>query len=215
MTRRRFRIFFTAPFLDGTISVLLAILLWFYVGGQRVVERTLFVRVEVGVPAEGLAATATPSLVAVTIRGPVQELEKIDPERDLHCRISVASERVGAVTRPLSTQSLEGEPDAVEVLRIEPSEVRIEIAHERRVERPVRLDFEGDNPALGDRYRLVPESVAVLGTSEVLSNVRSIATERVAVERLEAGLRLVLVAPPGVRCDPSEVVVEEKTPERR
>lgn len=212
MNRRKLRAFFTAPALDGAISILLAFLLWFYVGGQRVLERTYFVRVDVTVPAEGLAAASTPSLVAVTLRGPVRLLDALDPSRDLHCRISVASERVGVVTRPLSPLVVEGEPEEVEVLRIEPSEIRIEIAHERRAERPVRIDVGGENPALVERFRVAPEMVTAIGTSEALANLRTVTTERVSAERLAVGSRLALVAPPRVRLEPAEVVVEEKTP---
>lgn len=194
---------------DFAVSLLLAVLLWLYVGGERIEERTYFVHVRVGLPSEDLAYTVEPPRVAVTLRGAARLLDAIAPERDLLCRLSIASADPGAYSRPVDAQAIEGEPKGIEVLRIEPSEVKVVVRETVRAMRPVRLSVEDETPpgAVSNAYRVEPAEVEVRAPRRVLEEIPFVPTEPFPAAEAAPNRSVPLLLPPGARATPETVVL--------
>lgn len=198
------------------ISVGLAMLLWWYVVGQKEGEWSYTVPVTVDVQAEMLTGAATPEKVTVTLRGPQRILDDLQYDK-FSVRLVIGDRDPGEYTRNLIPSMVIGVPSTVEILRIEPTEATVRVQELLVRSLPVQIDASLSSE-LAERYTLEkvavsPASVDVTGVQESLAGLTRIPTVEVIVEEpSEDGVTPArLLPPPGVEVSPAHVSLSYRT----
>ncbi len=193
------------------VSLALAVGLWVYVVGQKEREWTYAVPVYVRVGSPDIAGWSMPEKVNVQLKGPQRLLDRITGE-DLVVRMTLAENQAGQYTRGVQPSMLSGIPQGVEIVRIEPAEVRVEIRPLLEIRYRVAPQFrDGSDSAfrLGEILDVEPRYAELRGVREVLQGVTEVKTEPVDVAG-PAGPKTVmmrLVEPEGARVFPTSVKV--------
>lgn len=207
MIGRRGLTFGLLPF----VSLALSILLWYHVVGQKEREWTFSVPVFVRVQSAAVAGWSMPEKVSVVLRGPQRIIDGLAPD-DLLVRLVLAEDQPGEFTRALIPPMVAGKPGGVEIVRIEPAEVRVEIrplVETRFRVAPVLRPSPDGVFRPGEMVEFEPRFVELRGTRQALHDIVEVATEPIFVSgppgRREVEARLVV--PSGVRVHPSTVSV--------
>lgn len=175
------------------MSLGFALVLWFFVMGERRVEVGYQIPLELLNVPEGMVVTSeTPNVVEVRLSGPRALLSSLD---DKNVRISL--DLSGLKSGGSTVRRLEDHlrlPFGVRVTRIAPAtlEVRLERIIERDV--PVRLLLSG-KPAPGYRLAAVelnPERILVRGAEHEVLRLREVVSERIRLDDLNASRELVV-----------------------
>lgn len=199
------------------LSVALALLLWAFVHGAKLVEHEIALPVRcVNLPDSLLLQNEPPRTARVLVSGAAQEfvLRHLLPGAELRLDLARARPPVVRVT-PVSGDVQLGSGSHLNVVRVlEPA--TFELGLDRRVERrlPVRVAAQGV-PARGyvvqGAPRALPETVRCVGPAARFAGVREVVTERIdlAGRKESFDTRATLEAPGnGLRCEPAEVRVE-------
>ena len=108
------------------ISVVTAFLLWVYVVGQKEMEWAFSLPVTVDVTSEDVRAASTPDHVSVILKGPRRVLDGI-PGETIAIRMVLIDDQPGEYLRNILPSMVLGLPSAVQIIRIEPAEVRVRL----------------------------------------------------------------------------------------
>lgn len=161
------------------VSLLAAFALWFFVNaGERNTEAAFQVPLELrNIPAHLMIVSPRIDFVDLRVSGPRTLLNRIDREQ-LSMALDLGGVRPGEAAFRLRTDTL-NLPRGVNVARLTPSEVTLELAQVVRKTVPVRLVFAGKPP--GDlrvtEVHLVPETVEVIGPSDQVGAMKQAETE--------------------------------------
>lgn len=172
------------------LSIGIAVLLWFGVAGERVVERALRVPLEFqNVPAHLELLGETPDSVDVRVRGSSGVLGRLGPG-DLAALLDLGTARPGRRLFHLTVADVSA-PYGVEVLQVAPSTMQMEFENSGVRVVPVRPSVEGA-PTPG--YEVVdvtaePGTVEVVGPESALARLDEAITEPVSVEGRASSLR--------------------------
>ncbi|MBL4888983.1 MAG: hypothetical protein JKX97_03040 [Candidatus Lindowbacteria bacterium] len=197
--------------LMAAISLLLALLLWVYVVGQKSREWPYAVRVELKLASSEIQGKTTPSKVTLHLKGPRRTLDRISPN-DLRVRLDLATREPGEHARIINPDMVIGIPPRTEIVRIEPSEVRVELQPVRSKRVPVvsRLRVVIDTTmVLRGGFTVEPSRVEVRGTPSRLSRVSEVVTEEGKLEG-KPGIwseKMKIEVPEGIRVYPPFVDV--------
>jgi len=166
------------------LSIVLALLLWSFVRGAKIVEREYRIPIHyVSLPDSLLFIERPPQEMRVLLAGPVQELLlRFQGMREMEARIDLsgATAEMDRVVPSLSDIT-EPKSELVSVQRIlQPSVIGVRLA--RRVERriPVALDLKRDEKdayCLADSPRVEPAEVVCVGPEPWLNKLESISTQ--------------------------------------
>lgn len=185
------------------LALLIAVGLWFFVNaGARTNERTLQVRLDlVRLPAGMVITNAVPDYVELRVSGTGLMLSSID-DQTLVTSLDLSGVRPGVASYTLNAKDF-GLPRSVEVSRIVPSRVALEVDRIVRRSLPVRLDYRGDlDPGLEiTETQLLPDKIAVSGPRSRLATLAQIDTEALDRASLEGGVNertLNLLSPGGL-----------------
>jgi YbbR domain-containing protein len=207
MISRRHLTLFILPL----VSLLLSILLWYHVVGQKEREWTFSVPIFVRVPSSDVSGWAMPEKVSVVLRGPQRIIDGMAPD-DLLVRLVLAENQPGEFTRAVIPSMIAGKPGGVEIVRIEPAEVRIEIRPLIETRFKVAPVLRASPDGLfrpGAIVDLEPRFAELRGTRQALKDITEIATEPIIVSgppgRRSSQARLVV--PSGVRVHPLAATV--------
>ena len=174
------------PFRNFGLKVLalaIAVLLWFTMAGEHVVERIVSVPLEMQNRPERLELVGNPpDQVDVHLRGSSGLLSRLQPG-DVVAILDLEAARPGSRLFHLRTDQVRA-PFGVTVSQIVPQTVSLafEIGEARTV--PIRANIEGE-PAPGfivGRVTVTPSSVEVVGPSSDLHALRDAATEPVSID---------------------------------
>ena len=174
------------PFRNFGLKVLalaIAVLLWFTMAGEHVVERIVRVPLEMQNRPERLELVGNPpDQVEVRLRGSSGLLSRLQPG-DIVVILDLEAARPGSRLFHLRTDQVRS-PFGVTVSQVIPQTVSLafEIGEARVV--PIRADVEGE-PAPGyalGRVTVSPSSVEVIGPSSDLHALRDATAEPVSVE---------------------------------
>ena len=174
------------PFRNFGLKVLalaIAVLLWFTMAGEHVVERSVRVPLEMLNRPERLELVGNPpDQVEVRLRGSSGLLSRLQPG-DIVVILDLEAARPGSRLFHLRTDQVRS-PFGVTVSQVIPQTVSLafEIGESRVV--PIRPDVEGE-PAPGytvGKVTVTPSSVEVEGPSSDLHALRDATTEPVSVE---------------------------------
>lgn len=172
------------------LSIGIAVLLWFGVAGERVVERALRVPLEFqNVPPQLELLGETPDSVDVRVRGSSGALARLGPG-DLAALLDLRTARPGRRLFHLTVADVSA-PYGIEVLQVAPSTMQMEFENAGvRVVR-VRPSIEG-TPTPGYEVvdvRAEPDTVEVVGPESALARLDQAITEPVSVEGRASSLR--------------------------
>jgi YbbR-like protein len=172
------------------LSLLVAFALWFFVNaGERDTEAALQVPLELrNIPAHLMLVSPRTDFIDLRVSGPRTLLRRIDRDR-LAMSLDLSGVRPGPAVFRLRPEALEL-PRGVNVVRLTPSEITLEVARVVRKTVPVRLAFSGKPPTdlRVTEVKLAPESVEVFGPSSDVDDVKAAESEPLDLSEAAAGV---------------------------
>ena len=160
------------------ISLAFAIVLWFFVMGEKRHEVSHIVPVTYkGVPEGLIIANQVPGSVEVAISGPRALLSHLTAG-DMSIVVNLVGVEAGVTSFKRLEESLQI-PAGLTVTRISPAYVDVKLERIRDKQVPVRVVLSGE-PAAGFRVRhvrVVPARVAISGAESELKAVSEVVTE--------------------------------------
>ncbi len=164
------------------LSLSFAIILWFFVMGDRKLEVGYAVPLELqNIPPGLMVANEVPGLIDVRISGPRTVLMNLRPSD-----ISIAVDLIDLEPGVTSFKRLEERlnlPSSLRVTRLSPSFVDVRLERVREKSLPVRPVLTG-MPAAGFRVgsiRVMPEQMVVQGAESEIKDLTELLTEAVDV----------------------------------
>lgn len=173
-----------------SLSVGIAVLLWFFVAGDETVERGLRVPLELQQFPGGIEMIGeAPSLIDVRVRGGSAALSQLGPG-DIVAQLDLKAARVGRRLYQITPEQVRV-PFGVQVVQVAPPTVAL--TFEPSVTRmvPVVPDIEGD-PQPGfvvGQATIEPKEVEVVGPQSAVQRVTEAVTETISVADARALLR--------------------------
>jgi YbbR domain-containing protein len=150
------------------VAIAVALLVWFYVAGDRgyEVNKTLRLKVNYQNASPGFSVMRSIGEVQVRIAANRKVFENLELEK-LSCEVDLKGLEVGKYRLPARVLL----PPGVRLVSVSPEQVTVELT--RLIEKvlPVRVDWEGAFPeeVLVDKLELTPPEVTVRGPENVLS----------------------------------------------
>jgi len=175
------------------LSLAFALVLWFFVMGERKLEVGYTVPLELkNTPPGMMVANEVPSLVDVRLSGPRTMLMNLSP-KDISISVDLADLKPGLTSFKRLEERL-NIPSGVKVTRLSPSfvDVKLERIKEKMV--PVQVVFSGV-PAEGfqvSAVRVNPERVGVEGAESEIKDVSEVVTDPVDVEGVKESFTLMV-----------------------
>lgn len=175
------------------LSLAFALVLWFFVMGERKLEVGYTVPLELkNTPPGMMVANEVPSLVDVRLSGPRTMLMNLSP-KDISISVDLADLKPGLTSFKRLEERL-NIPSGVKVTRLSPSfvDVKLERIKEKMV--PVQVVFSGV-PAEGfqvSAVRVNPERVGVEGAESEIKDVAEVVTEPVDVDGVKESFTLMV-----------------------
>lgn len=173
---------FTENWVIKLTSLAFAVVLWFFVIGERNLEVSYIVPLEYqGLSKDLIIANEVPSSVSVRIAGP-RALLMHHTAGDISIAVDLKGLPAGVTSFKRLEESL-NIPSGLKVTRISPSYVDVKLEHIREKTVPVRVVLSGQ-PVAGYEVvetRVVPEQVVVTGAGSELKAVNEVVTESIDV----------------------------------
>ena len=173
------------------ISLCLAVLLWYFVGGEDVVEKNITVPIEViNLPSDLIISNKYKRDVDVTVRGPrslIGETNKSQEARQIDLAKAAPGTRVeeiGVSSIPISR--------GVEVLRVQPSSIILSLDKLIKKEIPINAVTTGEvmpGYVLRD-LQIDPRSISITGPQTILSRVEVLKTIPININGLFESVQL-------------------------
>lgn len=155
------------------LAVCLAVLLWYYVAGQRdpLARQTFTLSVEPRNLASQLVTTEPLPQVTVAISGTKALVQSLQ-DKDIHAYVDLSDQSAGAAFLTVKTSV----PDNVQVLSIYPQTVRISLDDLVEKKVPVKVVLQGE-PLAGFRVMnpaVTPGQVTVSGPRSLLGGLKEV-----------------------------------------
>jgi YbbR domain-containing protein len=183
--------FITDNWLLKVVSLVFALVLWFFVMGERNLEIGYAVPLEIkNVPKGMMIANEVPNTVDVRLSGPRTMLMNLGP-RDVGISVDLSDLKAGLTTFKRLEERL-NIPTGIKVTRLSPAYIDLKLEPIRSKELPVRVVLSG-RPAEGFHVVVVtaePASVAVEGAEGELNALREVATDAVDLSGASAPLTM-------------------------
>jgi YbbR domain-containing protein len=166
------------------ISLIFAVLLWFLVGGEEMVQVTISVPLEItNVPVDLVIANDVPPALAVKVYGPRSLINNATKQR-ISKVIDLRGSHAGRVTIDITPSRL-SLPAGVTAMKVDPASVTIVL--ERRLSRvvPVKaiLTGEVENDYELDKVVVEPEQVRISGPESEVAGIRELETYPIELGR--------------------------------
>jgi len=164
------------------LSLIFALVLWFFVMGERRQEIGFSVPLKLeNIPQDLMVANEVPNLVDVRISGPRTLLMNLSPQ-DISISVDLKDLKPGLTSFKRLDEKL-NIPSALKVTRLSPSFVDVKLERIKEKQVPVVISVEGE-PAAGFRLvetKLSPAKVVVVGAEGELKDIREVPTEAVSL----------------------------------
>lgn len=175
------------------LSLVFALILWFFVMGERKLEVGYAVPLELKNVPEGMIVTnEVPRLVDVRISGPRTLLMNLSPS-DINISVDLKDLQPGLTSFKRLEERL-NIPSGLKVTRLSPSFVDVKLERIKEKAVPVRVEIAG-TPAEGVRVAAVrasPDQVVIEGAEGELKDVHETVTEKVDVEGVQESFTLMV-----------------------
>lgn len=169
------------------LSLVLALALWFAIGGEERIETSLTLNLElVNIPRDLIVTNDIPSQLEVRIQGPRSVVRELANEK-LHKRLDLTGYKIGNHVFPLSPGSLYF-PRGVMVTRIRPSAITVILDQAIIRQLEVHPIVKGQ-PAPGYEIRkisITPEQIDIKGPKSEISQLNSLKTLPIDVSHLSS-----------------------------
>ena len=175
------------------ISLIFALMLWFFIMGERRLEVNYRVPLELqNLPREMMIANEIPSMVDVRISGPRTLLMKVSPN-DISITVDLSGLRPGLTSFRRLEERL-NLPSGLRVTRLSPSfvDVRLERVQQKTV--PVTISLSGE-PLGGFQVgsvRAVPDQVVIEGSEMELKNISNVTTDDIDLDGVNSSFSLIV-----------------------
>jgi len=175
------------------ISLIFALVLWFFVMGEKRQEVGFPVPLKLeNIPQGLMLANEVPSLVDVRISGPRTLLMNLSPQ-DISIAVDLKDLKPGLTSFKRLDERL-NIPSALKVTRLSPSFVDVRLERVKEKEVPVKVIIEGQ-PAEGFRFVKVssnPDKAVVSGAESELKDVREVETDPVSIDGVAESFSLMV-----------------------
>lgn len=173
------------------ISIALAIFLWFFVTFKGQTETSIEVPIEFkNTPAEMEILKQSVKKVTIAVSARERILRELT-QNNVRIVIDLSNVRLGENSIPITKSSVKL-PRGIEILRIEPSQLKIYMDEKSQKIVPVKVILTG-NPAKGFHIVSVtsePSTIKIEGAKKELDRIRVIKTEPVDIEGANEDLRV-------------------------
>lgn len=179
------------------ISIALAIFLWFFVTFRGQTETSIEVPLEFkNIPPEMEVLKQSVKKVTVGISARERILKELS-KNDVRVVMDLSNVKLGENTTPITKSSVKL-PRGIDILRIEPSQLKIYMDKKSTKIVPVKVQVSG-NPAKG--YKIVsvisePSNIKIEGAQKEIDKIKAIKTEPVNVEGINKDLKIELKIDP-------------------
>lgn len=184
---------FTDNWVLKLLSLAFALVLWFFVMGERKLEVGYTVPLELkNVPAGMMVANEVPSLVDVRLSGPRTLLMNLGP-KDISISVDLVDLKPGLTSFKRLEERL-NIPSGVKVTRLSPSFIDVKLERIREKSVPVKGVVSGipaEGFQLGD-IQLKPEQVTVEGAESEIKDITDVTTAPVDVEGAKESFTLMV-----------------------
>jgi YbbR domain-containing protein len=178
--------FLTRNWLTKLFSAALATLLWVAVSGQANSEIGVSIPLEYrNIPSQMEVVGDATNVVEVRLRGSSTQIREISA-RDVSATLDLSSVGVGGKIFQLTYQNVKV-PFGLEVVRVSPSQIRLNLEHTVSKIVPVVVQIEGE-PARNfkiDGLSVTPATVEVEGPESKMRAIQSMPTAPVDVDQRE------------------------------
>jgi YbbR domain-containing protein len=175
------------------LSLVFALVLWFFVMGERRQEIGFSVPLKLeNIPQDLMVANEVPNLVDVRISGPRTLLMNLSPQ-DISISVDLKDLKPGLTSFKRLDEKL-NIPSALKVTRLSPSFVDVKLERIKDKQIPVVPTIEGV-PAEGFRLvetKLNPGKTIVVGAEGELKDVREVATDPISVTNVTESFSLMV-----------------------
>lgn len=173
------------------ISIALAIFLWFFVTFKGQTETSVEVPIEFkNTPAEMEILKQSVKKITIGISARERILKELT-QHNMRVVIDLSSAKPGENSFPITKSSIKL-PRGIEILRIEPSQVKVFMDEKSQKEVPVKVVLSG-SPARGFFVASVssePHTIKIEGAKKELNRIRVIKTEPVDIEGITEDLKI-------------------------
>jgi YbbR domain-containing protein len=195
------------------LALAIAILVWFVFSAQqreRISERSYRIPLSIAnVPSGTLIASPLPPTIEVRVRGPFTALRQLDPAK-LEAVVDLADAPRGEKIHLLAPEDI-NVPEAVEVIAIAPSEIRVALDTIAEKTLPIVARLTG-KPAEGfevDEVVVEPRVARLNGPASALSAINTVETDPISLANHASSFSepaTVIADAPGVRVREGQVV---------
>ena len=173
------------------LSLCLAAMLWFFVGGEDVVEKNVMVRVEaINLPNDLIISNKFKREIEVTVRGPRSVLLEMGREQNSF-QINLANATPGTRVEDIENNAIPVSR-GIEVLRVQPSTIILSLDNLIQKELPIEAATTGE-VSTGYALRsleITPQSITINGPETILSRVDVIKTTPINLQDLFESVQL-------------------------
>lgn len=183
----------TQNWLLKVLSLIFALILWFFVMGEQKLEVGYAVPLELkNVPQGMMIANDVPSLIDVRISGPRTVLMNVKPS-DISLSIDLKDLQPGVTTFKRLEERL-NLPSALKVTRLSPSFVDVKLERVKDKSVPVRATFTGTLPDgfKMESMQIAPDKVKIEGAESELKDVNEVMTEPIDVSDVRENFTLMV-----------------------
>lgn len=175
------------------MSLVFALMLWFFIMGERRLEVNYRVPLEFqNLPRELMVANEIPSMVDVRISGPRTLLMKVSPN-DISITVDMTGLRPGLTSFRRLEERL-NLPSGLRVTRLSPSfvDVRLERIQQKTVPVTIALSGEPMSGFVVGSIRAIPDHVTIEGAETELKNVTDVSTDEVDLAGVNSSFSLIV-----------------------
>ncbi len=183
--------FWNRDWLLKIISLVIAVLLWLYVGGEDVVDKNILVPVEViNLPENLIISNKYKKEIEVTVRGPRSLLLEMD-KRQNPIQIDLNEVMPGTHVKDIG-HDLIPVSRGVEVQRVQPSTIILSLDKLVEKQFAIHAVTEGSVPAgfFLKGIEITPDSISITGPQTVLSQLDSLKTVPIDIHGLTSSKKL-------------------------
>lgn len=175
------------------ISLACALLLWFFIMGERRLEVGYRVPLELqNMPSGLMVANEIPSMVDVRVSGPRTLLMKVSPN-DISVTVDLTGLRPGLTSFRRLEERL-NLPSGLRVTRLSPSFIDLRLERIQQKQVPIKISLTGE-PMSGyqiESIKALPDRVVIEGSESELKNVTEVTTEDVDVAGVNSSFSLIV-----------------------
>lgn len=173
------------------ISIMISLFLWFFVTFKGQTETSIEVPLELkNTPAEMEVLRQSVRKITVSISARERILKDI-AQNDVRVIVDISNVKLGENSIPITKSSVKL-PRGVEILRIDPSTVKLFVDKKEQKNIPVKAVITG-KPEKGfviDSVEVSPSNISIEGAKRELDRIRIIKTEPIDIEGLNNNLTI-------------------------